>query len=147
MPRNLCLLLYGRWHLLLTVDNKFTFNHLWSLNTKAPHIVQFKVTFPSSPPSSLSDAEQQSKINISLLEGAEWKEKNKRRTPQSRQRVTRAPEQTTSLSRHPDKSPKTEHCGREECSSALGHITHSSGSWLTQPHHPRQDSDLTQWPP
>lgn len=73
------------------------------------------------------------------------KRKEQEKAPQSRQRLTKAPEQTTILSRHPDKVPRTQHL--ERVNSPVRYITHSSGSWLTRPPYLCQNSDLTQCPP
>lgn len=79
-------------------------SHLWSLNTEAPH-TQYNSKWHS--------------LLFSLL--PQWCKTSKRRAPPSRQRVTEASEQTTVLSRHHDKAPKTELWGGAKFSSETHH--------------------------
>lgn len=96
-------------------------SHMWSLNTEASH------TQCSSKWHCLLFALLPRRCRVAVinehfsLEGAEWKEKNKRKAPRSRQRVPKAPEQTPVLSRHHGKVPRAEHRGGVEFSNEPPH--------------------------
>lgn len=129
MPPNLCLPSCAddifHWQQIIILHS----TRMWSLNTYA------------SPPTTCTTIQSDIPIFFFLLHqwcritvinshfslgSAEWKEKNKRRAPQSRQHVTKVPEQSTVLSGHPDKVPKTQHWGRVEFSNE----THHTLQWL-----------------